>query len=236
MRAAVLLFLVFLFCACSSAPQPVAPQAEYADAASLAARTVALVTVRGDGAHAYCSGVWVSSHMIATANHCLRDAKPGEVLEYSVRTDVYAPGAALQREDIPTHEAVIIATDEDHDLALLRAVAPPEHQVAPVSITPVFQGMRVQTMGHPLGLWFSYSSGDVAAFRVENDLTEPTLMIQSTAPISPGNSGGGLFDRAGNLLGICHAMYSRGQNTNLHIHFQYLAPLFKRACGVVACN
>ena len=42
-------------------------------------------------------------------------------------------------------------------------------------------------------------------------------LIQTTAPISPGSSGGGLFDESGNLIGITTFMVSEGQSLNFAI-------------------
>jgi len=42
-------------------------------------------------------------------------------------------------------------------------------------------------------------------------------LLQTSAPISQGSSGGGLFDSSGNLLGITTLMSVRGQNLNFAI-------------------
>jgi S1-C subfamily serine protease len=50
--------------------------------------------------------------------------------------------------------------------------------------------------------------------------------IQATAPISPGNSGGGLFDAEGDLVGVCsRAAGGRAQALNFWVHVMYVQAL-----------
>ncbi len=200
-------------------------------AESLAAKTVALVTMSSKGqVRAYCSGVWVSPSLILTANHCVPDLEMQDVVEYVVKGDVYAGSVPVERADIQSHGALLVLRDEPHDLALLRALAPPSHQTAELSTESIVPGMPVQAMGAPLGLWFSYSSAEVAAVRViDSALGVPMLFIQATVAISPGSSGGGLYDDWGALIGITHGSFNRGQTLNLFIHQGYIEALMKAA-------
>jgi S1-C subfamily serine protease len=229
MRAAILFLVGLLLGACGTHPVPAQSVAasNIAAAVDLASKTVALV--RRDsagGAHAYCSGVWVSETSILTAHHCTEAA--GRSFEYSTREDVYAPGELHERQQVFTRRAILYATDEGHDLALLRAFYAPTHGVARPSLATVLPGAFVQTMGHPRDMWWSYSSGDVArVFQAEiND--HDILWVQATAPISAGSSGGGLFDDRGWLIGIAHASNPRGQAINLWVHGQYVDALLRR--------
>lgn len=209
----------FLFClalaACTSYPAPPAVEATPNQAPQeLVAKTAALVD--GD-LNVYCSGVWVDAQRILTAAHCNADLEVGDPVAYAVRADMLPYGEdGLKR----SHMGVLSARDEDHDLALVVTLgAAPAHDIARVGDDP-YAGERVQTMGHPLGLWWSYSRGDVAAVRKIEGMIG--WWIQTTAPVSPGNSGGGLFDEGGRLLGICHGYFPRGQNLNLYVHTNYL--------------
>lgn len=234
MRAVFLFALALLAAACSVQPLPALEPGgsltpSHVDmATTLASKTVALVrSTSNTDVRAYCTGVWVSDSTILTAAHCVRGGEIGDVLDYVVRADVYAPGDDEVRDSIKPHGAIITAVDVGHDLALLRALVSPPHGFALLSLEPIQPGMRVYSMGHPLGLWYSFSSGDVSAVRFEDGLSAPTLMIQTTTPISPGNSGGGLYDEWGMLVGVCHATYTRGQNANLFIHRQYITAILK---------
>ena len=59
-------------------------------------------------------------------------------------------------------------------------------------------GSDVYAVGHPLGLGWTISRGIVSGLPVIN--RRP--MVQTDAPISPGNSGGPLVDEHGNVVGI----------------------------------
>jgi S1-C subfamily serine protease len=173
----------------------------------------------------------VGDDKILTALHCVEDAELGEAIEYVVHDDVYEAGSALERSPIRTRRAFLLAVDPGHDMALLRAPAYPKgHPVALTALTPVLQGARTQAMGQSLGLWWSYSTGDVAAIRQTEINGMDILWVQTTAATSPGNSGGGLFDEVGQLIGLCHATAVRGQNVNFYVHKVYIDS-FLRAAG-----
>ncbi len=74
-------------------------------------------------------------------------------------------------------------------------------------------GERVYTIGSPGGLERTLGDGIISGLRT----IESMRLIQTTAPISPGSSGGGLFDQAGNLIGITTLFFEGGQNLNFAI-------------------
>lgn len=74
-------------------------------------------------------------------------------------------------------------------------------------------GQKVYTIGDPIGLERSISEGIISGFRTNDNRT----FIQTTAPISPGSSGGGLFNESGYLIGITTASIDKGQNLNFAI-------------------
>ncbi len=218
-------------------PTAAAPSAStyYDTASDLASKTVALVLHKFDGElRPYCSGVWVSQTRILTANHCVSDLEMGDVVEYVTPQDVFEPNGIQARESIQTRSSVLVLRDADHDLAVLSSGSAPPHGIAIVSASLLRPGMSVQTMGSPLGLYWSYSRGDVAAIREIEANDMKMVFVQATVPISPGSSGGGLFDAMGQLVGICHASSVRGQNVNLFIHYQYIGVLLQPNRGTRA--
>ena len=74
-------------------------------------------------------------------------------------------------------------------------------------------GERVYSIGAPLGLELTLADGLLSGKRLDGD----NHLIQTSAPISPGSSGGGLFDAKGNLIGITTFMLQGSQNLNFAI-------------------
>lgn len=232
-----LLLISLLGACCSSNPAPVSPVPATSGAMALTSKTVALVDVDEESGEtrAFCTGVWVGPKTILTAAHCVEPSPLAALLganehfRYAVREDIFVNGSAVEAKYPPTHEADVSVRDEEHDLALLTVNGPlPAHQVAELGPNPS-QGQRVESMGHSKGLWWSYSSGDVAAIRFAPLGSEPMTWIQTTTPISPGNSGGGLFDEDGRLIGVCSRSLSspRAQNINFYVHTDYVRALLQ---------
>lgn len=235
MRAFVMFLVGMLIGACAR-PQTVVldpPASHEAQARDLTAKTVALVMPTEEGTlRAFCSGVWVSGWGILTANHCLEGAQPGEPMLYATADDVVTGDKGFRSLFLP-RDASVLAVDEVHDLALLRASEPPSHGTAGVARGVIEPGQWCQVMGHSIGLYFSYSTGDIAAIRKGvvdlGDGSEEVTWIQATAPISPGNSGGGMFDAEGQLIGIADASFRRGQSLNVFIHRDHIAAFLGQA-------
>lgn len=80
------------------------------------------------------------------------------------------------------------------------------------------RGQKVVAIGSPLGLFNSVSDGIISGFRDIND----TEMIQFTAPISHGSSGGAVLNMYGELIGISTAGIDGGQNINLAIPYEQI--------------
>ena len=74
-------------------------------------------------------------------------------------------------------------------------------------------GERAVTIGTPQGLELTVAEGIVSSKRIYNQ----SRVIQTSAPISQGSSGGGLFDARGHLLGITTFYFKAGQNLNFAI-------------------
>lgn len=102
------------------------------------------------------------------------------------------------------------------DLAILRI----DRMLQPLPIysgtKKLVRGQRVVAIGSPLGLFNSVSDGIISGFRVINDVD----MIQFTAPISQGSSGGALLNMYGEVIGISTAGIDEGQNINLAMGYE----------------
>lgn len=98
------------------------------------------------------------------------------------------------------------------DLAVLEASEPG----APVTLSAADNpqiGEKVVVIGNPRGLEGSVSEGIVAGVRGK----DTSRLIQITAPISPGNSGGPVFNTQGEVIGIATATLRDAQNINFAV-------------------
>lgn len=74
-------------------------------------------------------------------------------------------------------------------------------------------GERVYCIGSPNALENTLGEGLVSGLRQRSGID----LVQTSAPISPGSSGGGLFDAAGNLIGVTTFLMRDSQNLNFAI-------------------
>lgn len=73
-------------------------------------------------------------------------------------------------------------------------------------VTRAREGENIFVIGHPEGLKFTLSTGIVSR--------REASVIQISAPISPGNSGGPVYDEDGNLIGVVSSMLDRSLQPN----------------------
>lgn len=110
----------------------------------------------------------------------------------------------------------LVKYNQEYDLALLKI----ERSTDPLLINPhekLVRGQKIVAIGSPLGLFNTISDGIISGFREFEDME----VLQITAPISPGSSGGALLDMYGNLIGITTAGFE-GQNLNLAVGTKYI--------------
>jgi hypothetical protein len=107
----------------------------------------------------------------------------------------------------------VLAVDADRDLVLLKVSGRrlPYLALAPTEGLQV--GDHVVAIGSPLGLEGSVSDGIVSALRNEE---QGANWIQTTAPVSHGNSGGPLLDMRGKVVGVITAGVNPGEGQNLN--------------------
>jgi hypothetical protein len=86
-------------------------------------------------------------------------------------------------------------------------------------------GQKVFTIGSPEGMNFSISDGIVSGIRNMKGID----LIQITAPISHGNSGGPVLDQFGALLGVSVGNIPNAQNLNFCIPKQYIETILSSA-------
>ena len=114
--------------------------------------------------------------------------------------------------------ATLFAGDSDKDIGLLDAPGISGKPALLGKAASLKVGQPVYAIGAPQGLELSISEGIVSQLR-----GAPPPMIQTTAAISPGSSGGGLFDAQGRLVGLTALYIEGGQNLNFALPVEWIA-------------
>ena len=170
------------------------------------------------------SGFVVGPGLIATNYHVIKQASQ----------------ARAQLHDGKTYEVLgCRAIDPDADVVILELKNPPE-KMTPLKLRKGDEprpGSSVIAIGHPSGFRFSVTTGIVSAVHRTVDLPDPYrefvtappdhIWIQTSAPISPGNSGGPLLDEQGNVIGI-NTWVAGGTNLGFALHIRHVAALLER--------
>lgn len=109
-----------------------------------------------------------------------------------------------------TYPAEVVGGDSLSDVALLKIEAEGLSHVAVGNSDAIAVGEGCIAIGNPLGeLTFTMTGGYVSALPREINISgKPISMFQTDAAINAGNSGGPLFDMAGNVIGITSAKIS----------------------------
>ncbi|MBQ7994132.1 MAG: trypsin-like peptidase domain-containing protein [Solobacterium sp.] len=151
-------------------------------------------------AQAAGSGVIISTDgYIITNNHVVEDAN-------SITVTLY---------DGKEYEAELVGTDAKTDIAVIKIQASGLTSATIGDSSKIATGDTAVVIGNPLGtLGGSVTSGIISATSREIVLNNESMeLIQTNATINSGNSGGGLFDGSGNLIGIVNAKDS-GQTSS----------------------
>lgn len=119
--------------------------------------------------------------------------------------------------DDTEHEAKLIGSDSRTDLAVLKIEATGLVPATLGDSDMLTVGEDVIAIGNPLGeLRGTATSGIVSALSREVTVGSMDMsLIQTDAAISPGNSGGGLFNASGSLIGIVNAKASGSNSEGL---------------------
>jgi S1-C subfamily serine protease len=90
------------------------------------------------------------------------------------------------------------------DLAIVSVALPAMHiEAADFSrVDPLQIGERVFAIGNPFGFGWTQTPGEISQLRVQKKAARLVELVQTSAAINQGNSGGGLYDHDGKLIGI----------------------------------
>jgi S1-C subfamily serine protease len=168
---------------------------------------VSILVGRGDGQVAgVASGVIIRSDgIILTANHVVRGMREVQVrLKNGERYD----------------QVELIASDERRDVAALRIAAIGLPVLSVGNTANAAPGATVYVVSNAVGLPWTASSGILSATRIADDVPgagSGYRILQVTAPLAPGSSGGVLVDADAKILGIVVGSSSAGQNINFAV-------------------
>jgi tetratricopeptide (TPR) repeat protein len=207
----LLLFCLFAFASGGARAQQ--PQAE--SLPELVRRVkpsvVAIVTYDAKGEPLLSgSGFFIRPGQVLTNLHVVEGARRVDVKTLDGKGRIYASQGTLD-------------FDEEADLAVLSVDVPAERtRVIELTNSLPEEGEGVFVIGNPLRLEGSISDGIVSAVREVPNLGK---IIQTTAPISHGNSGSPVFNYRGQVVGVVTVKVTNGQNINLALASARLASL-----------
>ena len=173
------------------------------------ASTVVILAYDDGGNVSQGSGFFINkSGMIITCLHVLKGFN---------RSEIKTSDGSIY----PVKE--VISKDIEGDLVCIRAEVP-RNSVYPISLNPTIpkRGERVVTIGSPLGLEKSVSDGIVSAIR---NLHGYGTVIQISAPISRGSSGGSVSNLKGEVIGVASFSAEGGQLINFAVPCERVSKL-----------
>jgi len=109
----------------------------------------------------------------------------------------------------------VLALDKARDVAIIKAHGENFRTLALGNSDRLQVGEEVVAIGNPLSLESTVSNGIVSGIRTVKE--EGGKFLQVTTPISPGSSGGPLFNMAGEVVGITTLYLKGGENLNFAI-------------------
>ena len=183
--------------------------------------SVVLVLVGEGAGRLSCvgSGLIVRSDgIVLTAYHLIKNAREAQV----------------RLKNGETYDQVeLLGVDERRDVAALRipAVGLPALPIADADA--MHPGQTVYVVSNPGGLAWSASSGILSAWRLADEVTGAGTgyrLMQFTAPVSPGSSGGALVDARGHALGLVIGT-KQGQGLNFAVPIESVLGLADASRG-----
>jgi S1-C subfamily serine protease len=126
---------------------------------------------------------------------------------------------AIVERDGRKQNASLTSANPKADRCILTSESPLPKWVRVRPYAEVKVGERAFSIGAPQGLEQTIAEGIVSAKRV----IDGERLLQTSAPISRGSSGGGLFDAQGQLMGVTTWMRKDAQNLNFAISAEEFA-------------
>ena len=144
------------------------------------------------------------------------------ITNYHVMTSAYTCKISTN-QDISYEVSKILCYSKEQDIAILQIAK--DTGLQPLTLGDsgaIKKGETVVAIGSPLGIKNTVSTGVLSGRLMEDGMD----VLQFTAPISSGSSGGALFDNNGKVIGITFASIIDGQNLNLAIPIELANRLY----------
>lgn len=191
------LILSLFFVALSHVPQVRAQQSDAEKIYSQSSRSVLLIFVKSADSKivAQGTGFLVQGGKIITNKHVVLDGTP--LIDLG---GVRIPATVESTDDLNDIAVLTVAAEISAEPLVLADKAPPP-------------GSNVFAIGNPRGLEKSISTGVLSGVRTVGKRE----LLQITTPISPGSSGGPVFDSSGKVVGVTVGSIEEGQNLNFAV-------------------
>jgi hypothetical protein len=162
---------------------------------------VTIITATNDKPIAQGTGFLVSADGVIVTNYHVIETGNVAVVKFPDDTAFLVDG--------------VLATDKVRDLAIIKIHGKPFRTLALGDSDDIQVGEEVVAIGNPLSLESTVSNGIISGVRTSKE--QGGKFLQTTAPISPGSSGGPLFNMRGDVVGINTLYLEGGENLNFAI-------------------
>lgn len=135
------------------------------------------------------------------------------ITNYHVISEAYRATILTEQDRTYSIESIICYSKEK-DIAIIKLSD--ETDIKPLTLgdsDKINKGENVVAIGSPFGLKNSVSMGVLSGRLMDSGMD----VLQFSASISEGSSGGALFDNSGKVIGVTYASYTDGQNLNFAV-------------------
>ncbi|MBK7035864.1 MAG: serine protease [Bacteroidetes bacterium] len=166
----------------------------------------------------YGSGFIIDDELIVTNVHVIEGCNSAYILKNGEEKKYTVSG--------------YVAIDKTNDLVILKVSGLSGTKVTLGNDSLPNIGEKIYAVGNPKGLNGTFSEGIISGIR--KMIADEVLQI--TAPISPGSSGGPVLNSNAQVVGIAFASFTEGQNLNFAIPVKYLLILKTKMGSLTALS
>lgn len=178
------------------------------------ASTVLLEMKDASGRSSQGSGFFIGNSLVATNYHVIAGAKTGTAKLVGQQNRFEIEG--------------VVAAEKKHDLAIVKITTLNAPPLPLGNSNTVRVGQIVYAIGNPRGFEGTFSSGEISNIQPQGTPRIQGKVLQFTAAISRGSSGGAVVNRWGEVIGVVSETRDDGQNLNFAIPINTLKGLFNQ--------